>query len=209
MGCSLPKACRSSPGSSRNAGFDGRPDTFLELSTARLRFGPLWTPFFTNIVLRDGGEEIALNSLGQALRARGRFEYFRWRFASATPDVSIEGTISAPPDAFVGLAYRNPPGGTKHCLNTKIAACDLRLTRGGRTETLTTRHRVAFAGPLQQRIALELPFHVGDQIQVRELQQLDGLHQLRRHHERLALAHLQALRQCHVSDRLVVRFLLI
>ena len=126
------------------AGFDERPRTFLELSTARLRFGPLWTPFFTTIVVRVDGDELALNSLGQALRARGRFEYFRWRFASASGGVVVEGTISAPPDAFVGLAYRNPPGGTKHCLNTKIAACDLRLTRGGRTETLATRHRAAF-----------------------------------------------------------------
>ena len=46
---------------------------------------------------------------------------------------------------------------------------------------------VVFAGALEQRIALELPLDIGGQIQVRELQQLDGLHQLRRHHERLAL----------------------
>jgi hypothetical protein len=59
----------------------------------------------------------------------------------------------------------------------------------------------AFALPLrtlQQRIALEFPFHIGGQIEVRELQQLDGLHQLRRHHERVALPDFESLTKRHV-----------
>ena len=59
--------------------------------------------------------------------------------------------------------------------------------------------RAAFAGALQQRVALELAFHIGGEIEIRELQQLDGLHQLRRHHERLALAEFESLRQRHVA----------
>jgi hypothetical protein len=44
---------------------------------------------------------------------------------------------------------RNPPGGVKHCLNTKLAACELTLThkrtdQTSAAETLTTRHRAAF-----------------------------------------------------------------
>ena len=50
-------------------------------------------------------------------------------------------------------------------------------------------------GALQQRIALELALHIGGQIETGELQQLDGLHQLRRHHQRLGLAKFQSLRQ--------------
>ncbi|MGY4317063.1 hypothetical protein ACVWW1_006390 [Bradyrhizobium sp. JR3.5] len=45
-------------------------------------------------------------------------------------------------------------------------------------------------GPLEQRIALQLFLDKGRQIQVRQLQQLDRLHQLRRHHQRLRLAEL-------------------
>jgi hypothetical protein len=37
------------------AGFDDDPRAFLESSTARLRSGPLWTPFLTPLVLREGG----------------------------------------------------------------------------------------------------------------------------------------------------------
>jgi hypothetical protein len=84
--------------------------------------------------------------LGQAIRAKGKFGYFSWEFASRNEDAEIAGTISAPREAFVGLRYYNPPGGTKHCLNSKIASCTLRLTgrRAGTTEVLETKTRAAF-----------------------------------------------------------------
>jgi hypothetical protein len=37
--------------------------------------------------------------------------------------------IAAPSTAFVGLSYRNPPGGTKTCLNAKTASCALAIAR--------------------------------------------------------------------------------
>ncbi|MCK9382351.1 MAG: hypothetical protein M0P95_14980 [Sulfuritalea sp.] len=128
------------------AGFDSHPESFLELATARLRVGPLWTPPLTPLVLRHGQREYALTGLVRGLRARGSFRYFNWEFKSETAEVEIEGVISAPREAFVGLAYRNPPGGVKHCLNSKIAACTVhfRDKRSGRTEILETRSRAAF-----------------------------------------------------------------
>ncbi len=111
------------------AGFDNSPDSFLEVATARLKIGPLWTPPMTPIVLRHRGEEIALNSLMQTLRAHGALQYFEWRFRSETEDTLLEGTITAPRESFVGLNYYNPPGGNKHCLNTKIVTCELKLIR--------------------------------------------------------------------------------
>jgi len=101
------------------------------------------------MVLRHRGEEIALNNLLQTLRAQGSFRYFEWSFRSETKDVLLEGTIAAPRDAFVGLNYYNPPGGTKQCLNTKIASCELKVVRkrDGRSnapEILMSGHRAAF-----------------------------------------------------------------
>jgi hypothetical protein len=130
------------------AGFDTHPDSVLEVATARLRFGPCWTPPMTPIVLRHRGEEIALNRIAQTLRARAQVRYFEWRFAAASRRWRIDGRISAPRTAFVGLRYRNPPGGTKYCLNSKLAACELTLTdkraAGGSAEVLSTAHRAAF-----------------------------------------------------------------
>lgn len=45
------------------AGFDGAPDAFLEISTARIRLGPVWSPWLTPVVLRAEGQEYALNGL--------------------------------------------------------------------------------------------------------------------------------------------------
>ncbi len=52
-------------------------------------------------------------------------------------------------------------------------------------------------GPLQQRITLELGIDVGGEVEVGELQKLDRLQELRRHHQGLALAHLEPLQQTH------------
>jgi len=130
------------------AGFDGHPDSFLEVATARMRIGPFWTPPMTLLVLRHRGEQVAINGLLQSVRAKGSFRYFTWEFRSETDRAAVEGTIEAPGEAFVGLGYRNPPGGTKHCLNTKLASCELELVRrrAGRAarEVLVARQRAAF-----------------------------------------------------------------
>ena len=128
------------------AGFDSHPESFLEIATARLRIGPFWTPPITPLVLRHRQKEYALTGLLQGIRARGSFGYFNWEFRSETAEVVIEGVISAPRQAFVGLEYRNPPGGVKHCLNSKIAACtlDFRDKRTGCSEILETKSRAAF-----------------------------------------------------------------
>lgn len=128
------------------AGFDTSPESFLEIATVRLKMGPIWTPSLTLLVLRHEGEEFALNSLPQSLRAQGRFDYFTWDFRSKTRDVAVQGTISAPRAAFVGLRYANPPGGEKYCLNTKLASCELRLKRKHKPteELLLAQNRAAF-----------------------------------------------------------------
>ena len=128
------------------AGFDSHPSGFLEVATARVRVGPLLLPQMTILVLRLGDQEYRLNDVAQALRAHASIEGFEWKFVSETSAVRIEGKITAGREAFVGLRYNNPPGGIKHCLNTKIASCELHVTdkSSGITEVLATANRAAF-----------------------------------------------------------------
>jgi hypothetical protein len=127
------------------AGFDGEPGSFLEIATARLRVGPLWTPRMTVMVLRLDGEEHRLSSVPQSLRASGRYDLFHWAFASETAAISISGTITGEARSFVGLPYRNPPGGSKTCLNTKIARCHVTVRRPGTApRILVSQQRTAF-----------------------------------------------------------------
>jgi hypothetical protein len=127
------------------AGFDKNPDTFLEVATAKVKIGPFWTPRMTTLVLRHRGKEYALNSLTQMLYAHGEFNYFNWQFGSVNGEIGISGRIWADRASFAGLNYYNPPGGSKYCLNTKLAACHLKITHPhGSSEFLTTDHRAAF-----------------------------------------------------------------
>ena len=127
------------------AGFDSDPDAFLECSTARLKIGPLWTPWLTNVVLRVGGRELLLNALVQALRNRGRYEYFSWEIDAARGPLRVSVNFTAPKDRFVALAYDDPPGATRTCLNTKLAACRVRIVEVGRPPVdLVTESRGAF-----------------------------------------------------------------
>jgi hypothetical protein len=127
------------------AGFDGAPDSFLEVATAGNRVGPLRTPLLTLLVLRHRGREYPFTALRQGRRATGRYGPFWWDFATSSDRAQVTGHIEAAPEAFVGLAYADPPGGTKYCLNTKIASCELSIMDSelGRS-TLVSRHGALF-----------------------------------------------------------------
>jgi hypothetical protein len=127
------------------AGFDNAPDAFLECCTAQVKLGPVWSPRLTFVVLRDEGQEIALNGLLQAVRASGNFDFFNWTIDAQSPHARIYGRIHAPAAVFVGLRYQNPPGGRKTCLNTKLASAEIIVERRGQPpRTLKTMHRAAF-----------------------------------------------------------------
>lgn len=129
------------------AGFTDAPDTFLEVATVRAKIGgPLVTPWITTLVLRHNGVEHSLVALRRALRAKAKYGYFHWDFATGDEAVHISGRISADRDAFVGLRYSNPPGGEKHCLNTKIgnAEVTIRDRESGRVEVLHAQDRALF-----------------------------------------------------------------
>jgi hypothetical protein len=126
-------------------GFDSEPDAFLECSTARLRIGPLWTPWLTNLLLRLPGREIQLNSLGQAIRNRGRYGYFSWEIECTRGPLKVTVNFSSPSDRFLALGYDDPPGGKRTCLNTKLATCHVRVIEAGKPVIeLTTESRAAF-----------------------------------------------------------------
>ncbi|TGL60633.1 hypothetical protein [Leptospira sarikeiensis] len=117
------------------AGFDGETDSFLELATAKIKIGPLWTPAITPIVLRFQGKEYLLNGLFSSF-GRAKYDYFNWNFQASSDVIKIEGRIHADKKDFACLRYANPPGGWKHCLNSKIARAEILIQRKGETSPL-------------------------------------------------------------------------
>ncbi|MBS0616587.1 MAG: hypothetical protein JSR44_00235 [Spirochaetes bacterium] len=129
------------------AGFDNESDTFLEVASAKLKLGPVMTPYLTPIVVRHKGQEFALNTYWQAFRNSAKLDYFDWHFAGEDSRFSVEGRIHANREDFVALNYYNPPGDIKTCINTKTAACELALvekSRIGLRLNLKTQNRAAF-----------------------------------------------------------------
>lgn len=128
------------------AGFDDSPQTFLEIVSARVKVGPARLPMVTCLSLRHDGRTHALVNPVKQLKANADYGYFRWNFETGNDAVLLRGKIAAEPGDFVGLNYYNPPGGIKHCLNTKIGSCRLEITdRGtGHTEVVNTNRRALF-----------------------------------------------------------------
>lgn len=126
------------------AGFDEEPHAFLECSTARLKLGPLWTPPLSMAVVRLRGETFAFNRLGRALRASGEYSPYSWHLATSDNRLNLGVDIDGSPEGFVALRYPNPPGGTKICLNSKVASCVLRLSGRDRPAIVLHSSRAAF-----------------------------------------------------------------
>ncbi len=127
------------------AGFDDAPDVFLECATARVKLGPVLSPQLSPVVVRLGTRELRFASVLQSLRAKARYGRFFWSLSTQSPEGKLELEFEAKPASFVALPYDNPPGGLKICLNSKLAACRMRLAlNDGALHTFSTRHRAAF-----------------------------------------------------------------
>ncbi len=125
-------------------GFDDAPDAFLECGTAQVKVGPLMTPKVTVAVLSLEGRRYELNSIPRGAFVKASVDGFAWKFTSRAGGVTLDVAVEAEPKRFAALRYRNPPGGVKACLNSKIARCTVRLTENEKTRTLTSAHRAAF-----------------------------------------------------------------
>ncbi|MCF6262407.1 MAG: hypothetical protein L3J24_02275 [Xanthomonadales bacterium] len=127
------------------AGFDNDPDVFLECATARVKLGPFQTPWLTTLILRFDDREIKISSFWRAYRAKAAYKSFNWDFDISKNGLRVQGSIEAPLESFIGFNYYKPDGGSRTCLNTKIAKCQLLVTEPGKADRVfKTRHRAAF-----------------------------------------------------------------
>lgn len=140
------------------AGFDNYENAFLECATARVKIAGIKSPKFTVAVLRvyenEQMEEYRFTGLWQGLKNSGSYKFLdqkscEWEFECHQEDMKLSVKIRAEKSDFVGLRYRNPPtfhlDKHKTCLNSKVASCDLILTKSGTiTHHLKCDQRAAF-----------------------------------------------------------------
>lgn len=126
-------------------GFDNYSNAFLECFTANMKLGPIKSPSLTGVALRIDDIDYRYSSLYQLLKSKAHYQLFDWSFQTGDNDTEITGRIFTDNlDHIVRLTYKNPPGGLKTCLNTKLATCKLSVSRRGqKTITLLTQNRAA------------------------------------------------------------------
>jgi hypothetical protein len=117
------------------AGFDGAPDSWMELVLARIKAGPLQSPWVAMGALSLGGEVVPLGGLG------------RRHSVSADPGRLVAGvssgggrlllTVTVAADEAAVVSYADPSGGTRLVVHSALATVRLKFRRRGYAELLS------------------------------------------------------------------------
>ena len=126
-------------------GFDHDCGVFLECYTAQLKIAGVKTPFLSGVCIRTSEKEIYLNSPIHMVTATSEITAERWIIKSSTKNVCIYIEFTMPKDLVARFDYRNPRGGIKKCVNSKVAECKLEIREKGRPPNVyKTSNRAAF-----------------------------------------------------------------
>lgn len=113
---------------------EGNPvDAVFEGVSTKLKIGPVVTPYLTLAMLVHEGRVYAFNQAVNLVRNRCELDYESWDFVCQHGPYRLLGSLWTTKDQMVGLTYHNPQGEPAHCLNSKIAHCEMRLVERGET----------------------------------------------------------------------------
>ncbi len=125
------------------AGFDGRPNDWLDITLARLKIGGWITPWIPNGALSLDGRRHRLG--GFLRRAQVSEQVDRADISMAGSGVAISLAVQAPaPEAVVVWQYGDPGGCRHHVANCSIAGLRASVSLGDRTAELASAHACAY-----------------------------------------------------------------
>lgn len=119
--------------------FEGSPDAVFEGLAAKANLGPVPGPTLTLLYLGLDGEDIVLNDLKTAMKARSDYALPAWVFISRNDRWQVVGSARAHPDRLVQVTYTDPDASPRYCANSEIASLALEVYR--RDGTLWRHHR--------------------------------------------------------------------
>ena len=106
---------------------DGEVHATLEGAAGRISIGGLLSPVLAVLVIRVRGREYRFDRLVDLWNRTTRLDFPAWELAMKGPAGRVELSMTARADRMVCLGYENPDGCLSYCLNSKLAAVELRM----------------------------------------------------------------------------------
>jgi hypothetical protein len=110
-------------------GFEDRPGTYFDAGAARIRLGPLRTPWIASGMLMLDGEQHRLGGLGRVRSSKVAETPTACDFVLPGDGLEVRGRLSAPAKDFVGWVYADPKGPEHNVVNCSIADLELTVVR--------------------------------------------------------------------------------
>lgn len=111
------------------AGFATAPRAWLDLVLAKIKVGPVRSPWAAMGALSLGGELIWLGGLGR--RPRATVHPHRLTADIPAPAARLTLTVTTSDDDAAAVAYTDPRGGTRAVRHAALATVELTLSRPG------------------------------------------------------------------------------
>ncbi len=111
----------------------GLAEVFVELLSARVKVGPLLTPWLSVGAIAIDDTTYRFDGPRALLSRRVRVDPRSYTVRLRTQQATLEASFTAEPARIAGLRYEDPDGSTLFCLNSKLACGEVRLTAKGRT----------------------------------------------------------------------------
>ena len=113
-------------------GFEGGDETYFDAGAARVKIGPMRTPWIGAGMLMLDGEAHRLGGFGRIRSSRISETSTTCEFVLPGDDVEVRGWIGAAAKDFVGWVYADPKGPEHNVVNCSIADLELMVERKGR-----------------------------------------------------------------------------
>jgi hypothetical protein len=113
-------------------GFEGDGETYFDAGAARVKIGPLRTPWLGAGTLMLDGETHRLGGLGRIRSSKISEASTHCEFVLPGDEIEVRGWIAAPAKDFVAWVYADPNGPEHNVVNCSIADLELIVERKGR-----------------------------------------------------------------------------
>ena len=113
------------------AGFAQDGEAWLDAALGRIKIGGYTTPWIANGVLSLGGERLRLGGPGRVRGTDVSESPTRCDFALPGRDLTVQGTVEASREDFVGWVYADPDGSEHNTVNCSVADMHVTVSRPG------------------------------------------------------------------------------